>query len=113
MKPMGAGFELSWVAAGLMIAMLGVMWARRPGTDCTLPLEPRTSLVLTRQVDREHLDTDLRSAGRIAERYSHSAENRDQQRIRFTDCEATLIQQIASLHSLERSQLRALPAVGQ
>jgi hypothetical protein len=113
MKPFAAGFALSWVAAGLMVAMLVVMWAQSPGTACALSLEPRTVLVLSRQVDREHLATDLGSVGRIAERYSRSAHDREQQRVRFAECEATLVQQIAARHSLERSQLGAIPTVGQ
>ena len=113
MKPFAAGFELSWVVALLMIAMLVVMWAESPGTACALSLEPRTVLVLSRQVDREHLATDLASAGRIAQRYSRSAGDRDQQRARRADCEATLVQQIGATHSLESSQLRAIPTGDQ
>jgi len=112
-KPFGAGFELSWVALALMIAMLVVMWAQSPGTACALSREPRTVLVLSRQVDREHLATDLASVGRIAGRYSRSADDRDQQRVRFAECEASLVQEIASRHSLERSQMGTIPAVGQ
>jgi len=113
LKPFAAGFELSWVAAGLMIAMLAVMWAERPGTDCARPLEPKTALVLSRPVDREHLATDLASVDRIAERYSRTAHDRDQQRLRFADCEATLVQQIAAAHSLERGQVREIATAGQ
>jgi len=113
MKPFAAGFELSCAAALLMIAMLVVMWADSPGTACALSLEPRTVLVLSRQVDREHLATDLASIGRIAERHARSAHDRNQQRTRFAECEATLFQQIAARHSLERSQLGPIPAVGQ
>jgi len=113
MKRFAAGFELSFVAAGLMIAMLAVMWAERPGTDCVRPLEPKTALVLGRLVDQEHLATDLASVDRIAERYSRSARDRDQQRVRFADCAATLVQQIADTHSLERTRVREIAKVGQ
>jgi hypothetical protein len=113
LKPFAAGFELSWVAAGLMIAMLAVMWAERPGTDCVRPLEPKTALVLSRPVDREHLATDLASVDRIAERYSRTGHDRDQQRVRFADCEATLVQQIAAAHSLQRGQVREIATAGQ
>ena len=110
---------MSWIAAGLMMAMLVAMWAESPGTACALSLEPGTVLVLSRQVDREHLATDLASVGRIARRYSlarrysRSADDRDQQRRRFAECEASLVRQIASRHSLERSQLGTIPTVGQ
>jgi len=112
MKPFGAGLELSWVAALLMIAMLVVMWADSPGTACALSLEPKTVLVLSRQVDREHLATDLASVARIAERHSRSVQDHDQQRLRFAECEASLVQQVAARHSLEPGQLRAIPTGG-
>jgi len=112
-KPFAAGFELAWVAVGLMIAMLLVMWAESPGTACALAPEPRIVLVLSRQTDREHLASDLASAGRIAERYSRAGDERDRQRGRFVECEATLVQQIGSRHSVERSHLGPIPPVGQ
>ena len=112
-KPFAAGFELSWVAVGLMMAMLLVMWAQSPGTACALSPEPRTVLVLSRQTDREHLDSDLASATRIAERYSRAGDARNRQRGRFAECEATLVQQIGARHTVERSHLRPVPTVGQ
>jgi hypothetical protein len=112
-KPFAAAFELSWLALGLMIAMLVVMWAESPGTACALSPEPRTVLVLSRQTDREHLASDLASVGRIAERYSRAGEAADQQRGRFDECEAALVRQIAFRHSVERSHLGPIPAVGQ
>ena len=96
-----------------MIAMLAVMWAERPGTDRARPLEPKTALVLSRPVDREHLATDLASVDRIAGRYSRSADDRDRLRVRFADCKATLVQQIAATHCLERHQVREIATVGQ
>ena len=113
LKPLATGFELSWVAVGLMIAMLVVMWAESPGTACALSPEPRTALVLSRQTDREHLASDLASASRIAERYSRAGDEHDRQRERFAECEATLVQQIGSRHTVERSHLRPVPTVGQ
>jgi len=113
LKPFAAGFELSWVAAVLMFVMFVAMWANSPGTACALSLEPPSVLVLSRQVDREHLAADLAAAGRIAERHSRSADDRQRQDVRFAECEARLVQQIASRHSLERSQIGAIPAVGQ
>jgi hypothetical protein len=112
MEP-STGLELSCVATVLMIVMLLAMWADGPGTACALAREPRTALVLSRQVDREHLATDLAAAGRISARHSRSAPEGEQQGLRFAECEASLVQQIASRHSLERSQLKPIPAVGQ
>jgi hypothetical protein len=112
MKP-SIGLELSCVGAVLIIVMLLAMWADGPGRACVLAREPRTVLVLSRQVDREHLATDLSAAGRIAVRHSRSVPDGEQQRLVFAECQASLVQQIASRHSLERSQLKPVPAVGQ
>jgi hypothetical protein len=107
MKPFAARFELPLVAAGLMVAMLVVMWAQRPAATCTLSREAPRHLVLSRETDREHLATDLASADRIARRYMLSGENPAQQHARFVDCEATLTQQIATRHGLSPEHVRA------
>ena len=109
MKPPGAWLELSLVAAGLMVAMLAVMWAERPDASCTLSLEPPRHLVLSRETDREHLATDLAAAARTARRYMLSTTDAAQQHARLVDCEATLVQQIATRHGLSPDQLRAFP----
>jgi len=75
MKPPGAWFELSLTVAGLMVGMLVVMWVQRPETSCTLSLEAPRLLVLSREIDREHLAADLASANRIARRYIFSIAN--------------------------------------
>jgi hypothetical protein len=109
MKQPAAWFELSLVAAGLMAGMLVVMWAQNPGASCALPLEAQKHLVLSRETDREHLATDLASAARIARRYAVSTADPAQQHTRFLDCEAMLVQQIATRHSLSSDHLRASP----
>jgi hypothetical protein len=108
MKPPSAWFELSLVAAGLMVGMLVVMWVQRPAASCTLSLEAPRRLVLSRETDREHLATDLASADRIARRYMRSTGD-SQQHVRFVDCEATLVQQIATRHGLSPDHVRASP----
>jgi hypothetical protein len=113
MKPSAASFELPLTAAGLMVGMLVVMWAVRPGETCTLWHEAPRHLVLSRETDREHLDTDLASADRIARRYMLSAANPAQQRARFLDCEGTLVAQLAARHGLSPQQVRASPLAGQ
>jgi hypothetical protein len=113
MKPPAAWFELSFVAAGLLVVMLGVMWAQRPAPDCTLSFEAPQVLVLSRETDREHLATDLASAARIARRYTRSSVDPAQQRSRFLDCEATLVGQIATRHGLSPDDVRAGPTEGQ
>jgi hypothetical protein len=109
MKPPAVWFELSLVGAGLMVWMLVVMWIQRPGASCTLSLEAPRHLVLSRETDREHLTTDLASADRIARRYMLSTANPAQQQTRFLDCEAMLVQQIATRHGLAPDRVRASP----
>jgi hypothetical protein len=113
MKPHGAWFELSLAVAGLMVAMLVVMWVQRPGANCTLSLDAPRHLVLSRETDRELLATDLAAADRIARRYMLSTGNPAQQHIRFVDCEMTLVQQIATRYGLSPDQVRASPTDAQ
>ena len=107
MKPLSDRFELAAVAAILLFVMLGVMWIQRADAGCTLPAEASRVLVLGRATDREHLATDLASAARIERRYMLSTDDRDQQRMRLVDCEATLVHEIAARHRLSPDQVRA------
>lgn len=109
MKTPAAWFELSLVAAGLMVGMLVVMWVQRPAASCTLSLEAPRHLVISRETDREHLATDLASADRIVRRHMLSAVNPAQQHTRFLDCQAALVQQIATRHGLSPDHVRASP----
>jgi len=108
MKQPTVFFEMSSVAVVLLTAMLIAMWAGRPDASCTLSSEPPRHLVLSRATDREHLATDLSSADRTARRYMRSAEDESEQRTRFTECEATLVQQIATTHGLPLDVVRGL-----
>jgi len=89
-----------------MVVMLVAMWAQRPDASCTLSVEAPRVLVLSRETDREHLATDLASAARIAQRYMRSTVNPAEQHTRFADCEATLVQQIATRHGLSPDRVR-------
>jgi hypothetical protein len=107
MKSHTASFDASCTAAVLIVGMFIVMWAQRPSSGCTLPPEAPRSLVLSRETDREHLARDLASVDRIARRYTASTPSDDQQHRRFLDCEAALLQQIATWHRVPPDQLRA------
>jgi hypothetical protein len=109
MKTPAGRFELSFVAGGLMVWMLAVMWAQHPAGGCALSGEAQRLLVLSRQTDREHLATDVATAERVARRYKRAADDASQQQTRFLECEATLVQQIASRHGLSVDQVRASP----
>jgi hypothetical protein len=107
MKPHAAWFELSLVAGGLMVVMLGAMWAQRPDASCTLSVEAPRVLVLSRETDREHLATDLASSARIARRYMLATEDPAAQHTRVVNCEAALVQQIVIRHGLSPELVRA------
>jgi hypothetical protein len=107
MKPLGNGFELAAVPAGLLLVMLVVMWIQRPDSSCTPSVEGSHVLVLSRAIDREHLAADLASADRIARRYMLSTDDGDEQRTRLAECEATLVHKIATRHGLSPDQVRA------
>jgi len=109
MKPPAAWLELSFVAAGLMVVMLVVMWVQSPAASCTLPFEAPRHLVLSRETDREHLATDMVSADRSARRYMRATADPAQQQTRFADCQAALVQQIATRHGLSPDAVRAGP----
>ena len=107
MKQPTAFFEMSSVAMVLLIAMLIAMWAGRRNAGCTASGEPPRHLVLSRETDREHLATDLSAADRTARRYMRSSVDESEQRTRFAECAATLVQQIATTHGLPVDLVRA------
>jgi hypothetical protein len=79
-------------------------------SGCTLSAEAPRRLVLSRETDREHLARDLASIVGIARRYMAATPSDDQQHRRFLDCEAALIEQIATRHGVAPDQLRAQSA---
>ena len=107
MRTPPAWFEPVFVGAALIAGMLVVMWASSPGANCSLPPDVPRQLVLSRETDREHVSTDFASAGRAARRYMLSTGEAVERHPRFTDCEATLVQQIADRHGLTPDQVRA------
>jgi hypothetical protein len=85
--------------------MVLMMWAQT--LRCILSSEAPRRLVLSREMDREHLTTDLASVDRTAVPVRGLRPSDDQQPSRFIDCEATEIQQIANTHGVSPGQLRA------
>jgi hypothetical protein len=106
-----AWLELPAFAALLLAVMILVMWAQRPGTGCALRPEASRRLVLSRQVDREHLEADLATVDRVARRYVRvSSTDAAEQQTRFLECEATLIERLATTHGLPPASIRSAPA---
>lgn len=108
MKLPSAWLEPSVVVTGLIAWMLIVMWTQRTDSGCVLNFEQPRRLVLSRETDREHLATDVASASRIARREMRAGEAAGQPG-RFLECETTLLQQIATRHSVSRD---AMPRSG-
>jgi hypothetical protein len=107
MQRSSAWFELSTVSSGLMILMLIVMWAQRPAEDCALSIEAPRALVLDRETDREHLATEVGAAHRTAQRYMRQSADLGQQPTRLAECQAALVQQIATRHAVSPDHVRA------
>ena len=106
--------ELRVFAALLLAVMILVMWAQRAGTVCALRPEASRHLVLAREVDREHLEADLASVDRVARRYVQaSSADAAEQQTRILECEATLIERLATTHGLPRERIRSAPADSQ
>jgi len=106
-----AWLELPVFAALLLAVTILVMWAQQPGSGCALRPEPSRHLVLSRQVDREHLEADLATVDRVARRYvGASSADAAEQQTRFLQCEATLIERLAAMHGLSPEHIHRAPA---
>jgi hypothetical protein len=101
--------ELPVFAALLMAGMILVMWAQRPAAGCALRVEPHRRLVLSRQVDREHLEADLATIGRVARRDALSSTDAATRQTRFLECETALVEQLAPTHGLSPERIRGAP----
>jgi hypothetical protein len=119
MKSLRVWVEPSFILAGLIVVMAMGMWAERTTNGCVMPDEAQRTLVLSRDVDAEHLAADIGAATRIAQRYGQSgpvssteqssAEQLSAQQARLAGCEASLAQDIATRHALPRARVH-LPA---
>jgi len=110
MKRSGARFEL-WVSVAVLLAvMVLAMWVQRPSRACTMPPEAPRRLVLTRDIDRDHLSRDQSDADRIVHRFIGSPAGTGEEQRRFDACEAALVRQIMAAHGLTADQVRRSPA---
>lgn len=113
MKPPSAWFEMSAVAVLLTVMMFVVMWARQPDASCAMPVEPARQLVISRDTDREHLSRDVSLAGHAARRYMLSTADAAERHLRFMECSAALVEEIATRHGLPQDTVRAGLTDGQ
>jgi hypothetical protein len=109
-----APFEGWLFAAVLLAVMFLAMWAQRPTPTCMMPPEAPRQLILSRDVDREHLSRDRAVASRIELRYRASIPESAQQQSRLDACEATLVRQIVTTHGVTAGQVTlSAPAIPQ
>jgi len=103
----GTGLRRSLTGAALFAMMVLVMWAWAPSGNCAMPPEGDRHLVLTRDVDREHLARDLGAAARVVQRHEAAFSEADEQQSRSRTCETALFEEIAARHGLTSSLVRA------
>jgi hypothetical protein len=104
MKQLAARLDLLASIAILMAVMLLAMWAQRPTETCTMPREAARQLILTRDIDREHLSRDRMEAGRIERRYTASQARSSEPKL--DTCEARLAREITAMHGVTSEQAR-------
>jgi len=106
MTRLAARLDVVASVAILMAAMLLVMWAEHPTVTCTMPREAVRRLILTRDVDREHLLSDRLEAARIERRYTASQAGSSPHDDGLDTCEATLAREIVATHGVTADQAR-------
>jgi hypothetical protein len=93
-------------AVTLTAVMLLVMWAQNPTVRCAMPHEAAQQLILTRQIDREHLSRDRTEAVRIERRFAAFHVGSPERQSDVDACEATLEREIVALHGVTAEQAR-------
>jgi hypothetical protein len=106
MKYLARRLDVVAAVATLTAAMLLVMWASHPAVTCTMPHEAVRQLILTRDVDREHLSRDRLEATRIARLYTASQAGSPEHQHDVDACEATLAREIVAMHGVTADQAR-------
>jgi hypothetical protein len=86
--------------------MLFAMWAQNPTVTCTMPREAPQRLILTRDVDRDHLSRDRMEAARIERRYAAAQAGSPERQADVDRCEASLAREIVALHGVTADQAR-------
>jgi hypothetical protein len=93
-------------AAALTAVMLLAMWAQNRTVICAMPREAAQRLILTRDIDREHLSRDRMEAVRIERRFAASHAGSPERQGDVDACEATLAREIVTLHGVTPEQAR-------
>ena len=105
-SPSNGHLDLWAWAVTLTAVMLLVMWAQNPVVTCAMPHEAAQHLILTRQIDREHLSRDRTEAVRIERRFAASHDGSAERQRDIDACEATLAREIVALHGVTAEQVR-------
>jgi hypothetical protein len=105
-RPSNSRLDL-WVAGATLLALtLLVMWAQNPTATCAMPREAAQRLILTRQIDREHLARDRMEAVRIERRFAESQAGSPARQSDVDACEARLAREIVTMHGVTADQAR-------
>jgi len=105
-SPANGRLDLWVLGATLTAVMLLVMWAQNRTVLCAMPREAAQRLILTRQIDREHLARDRMEAVRIERRFAASQAGSPERQGDVDACDATLAREIVTMHSVTAEQAR-------
>jgi hypothetical protein len=87
------------------------MWVAQPSYHCALIEEPPRRLLLTRQLDREHLQRDGAKIQEAARRYASRLPSPRSAEREIANCEESLARVLAAAHDVPLEELRAaMPA---
>jgi len=105
-SPSNGRLDLWVLGAALMAVGLLVMWAQNRTVVCAMPHEAAQRLILSREIDRDHLLRDRMEAVRIERRFAASHTGSAERQPDVDACEATLAREIVALHDVTAEQAR-------
>jgi hypothetical protein len=105
-SPSNGRLDLWVLGATLTAVMVLVMWAQNRPVICAMPREGAQRLILSRQIDREHLSRDRMEAVRIERRFAASQAGSPERQGDVDACEATLAREIVTMHGVTAEQAR-------
>lgn len=86
------------------------MWATQPSHACVMVEEPRRHLILSRQLDHEHLQRDAWKIRDRARRYASRLPASPSIESEIASCEQTLAGHLAVAHTVPLEEVRAAMA---
>ncbi len=102
--------ELATLSGTAFVYMALAMWATQPPHACVLIEEPSRHLILTRQLDREHLQRDAWKIHDAARRYASRLSASESVDRETASCEETLFRHLSAAHNVPVEEFRAANA---